>query len=396
MASATDAGSSGAVGRTPVAVARDATNPFRSEPSGRSTQRDLGTVSANAHPSAVLPMPREPYTTATGAAPTSHRRRMPISCSRCKRVGRSSAATRGWSRPPGSVAPRAARAERPRAFRASPSVVVRPSTSTVVRSMSPRIWRACRTPASVRAYTRIFRRCPRRRVSRESARPSSWSAFRVRGTWLRRSRAPSAIPAWVASRPGSGTFQNPWRWTRTRSAAVSSTMVPMRPRLLKRASPDSHATRQCRSGRQEVRELEAAVAQDALARPNEHRFRQHGTCRYERMEFTVLAARVNSRRQVVEEGVVEDAATKGGIQHRGVYARHVRDVAAVHEAPGEPSRVLAPQRKKSVEAHIGKVALAMLPYVREEEVAMHDVRDPLRLTRAERGTHAGFVLLVAA
>src|SRR6266480_2250667 len=158
----------------------------------------------------------------------------------------------------------------------------------------------------------------------------------------------------------------------------------------------AYPTRQCRSGRQEVRELEAAVAQDALAHPNGHRFRQHGTCRNERMELTVLAARVNSCGQVVEEGVVEDAATKGGIEHRGVYARHVRDVAAVHEAPGEPGRVLAPQRKKSVKAQIGKVALAMLPYVREEEVAMHDVRDPLRLTRAERGHHAGLVLLVAA
>ena len=47
----------------------------------------------------------------------------------------------------------------------------------------------------------------------------------------------------------------------------------------------------------------------------------------------------------------------------------MRDVAAVHEVPGEPGRVLAPQRKKSVKAHIGKVALAMPPYVREEEVA---------------------------
>src|SRR6266550_1073598 len=54
MASATESGSPGTVGRTPVAVARDATNPFRSESSGRSTQRDLGTVSANAHPSAVF------------------------------------------------------------------------------------------------------------------------------------------------------------------------------------------------------------------------------------------------------------------------------------------------------------------------------------------------------
>src|SRR5438552_1826054 len=70
---------------------------------------------------------------------------------------------------------------------------------------------------------RIFRRCPRRRVSRESARPSSCNAWRVRGTWLRRRRAPSAMPACVASRPGSATFQNPWRWTRTRSAAVRST-----------------------------------------------------------------------------------------------------------------------------------------------------------------------------
>src|SRR5256885_17102538 len=158
----------------------------------------------------------------------------------------------------------------------------------------------------------------------------------------------------------------------------------------------AYPTRQCRSGRQKVRELEAVVAQDALAPPNGHRFRQHGTCRNERMELTVLAARVNSRRQVIEEGVVEDAATKGCIQHRGVYARHVRDVAAVHEAPGQPGRVLAPQRKKSVKARIGKVALAMPPYVREEEVAMHDVRDPLRLMRPEHGTHAGFVLLVAA
>src|SRR5438094_856271 len=70
---------------------------------------------------------------------------------------------------------------------------------------------------------RIFRHCPRRRVSRESARPSSCNAWRVRGTWLRRRRAPSAMPACVASRPGSATFQNPWRWTRTRSAAVRST-----------------------------------------------------------------------------------------------------------------------------------------------------------------------------
>src|SRR6266508_3235889 len=31
------------------------------------------------------------------------------------------------------------------------------------------------------------------------------------------------MPAWVACRPGSGTFQKPWRWRRTRSAAVSST-----------------------------------------------------------------------------------------------------------------------------------------------------------------------------
>src|SRR3989454_10887563 len=58
---------------------------------------------------------------------------------------------------------------------------------------------------------------------RESTNPSPWRPFSVRGTWLRRSRAPSAIPAWVPSRPGSRTFQKPWRWSRTRSAAVSST-----------------------------------------------------------------------------------------------------------------------------------------------------------------------------
>src|SRR5207245_1030737 len=83
-------------------------------------------------------------------------------------------------------------------------------------STSLRIWRARRTPASVSAYTRTFRVRPRSRVSRGSRSPSDWRAFNVRGTWLRSRRAPSAIPAWVPSRPSSWTFQNGWRWRRTR------------------------------------------------------------------------------------------------------------------------------------------------------------------------------------
>src|SRR5881392_2466635 len=54
MASAMDSGSFGIVGRTPVADAREATNAFRSEPSGRSTQIDFAMVSAKVHPSAVF------------------------------------------------------------------------------------------------------------------------------------------------------------------------------------------------------------------------------------------------------------------------------------------------------------------------------------------------------
>src|SRR5439155_997585 len=134
------------------------------------------------------------------------------------------------------------RARSPCARRASPRVVGRPSISTRVASTSPRICRARRTPASVSAYTRTFRVCPRRRASRASTKPWPWRAFRVRGTWLRSSRAPSAIPAWVPSRPGSRTFQNAWRWSRTRSVAVSSTSVLNRSRLLKSAAPDSQAS----------------------------------------------------------------------------------------------------------------------------------------------------------
>src|SRR5204862_4031518 len=57
---ATDSGSIDDGGRTPVAAATDAARPDSPFPSGRSTHRDFGTFSANAHPRAVLPMPREP------------------------------------------------------------------------------------------------------------------------------------------------------------------------------------------------------------------------------------------------------------------------------------------------------------------------------------------------
>ncbi|HEX9341494.1 MAG TPA: hypothetical protein VF992_10080, partial [Thermoplasmata archaeon] len=121
-----------------------------------------------------------------------------MSSSRPSSDGRSSSVTLGVRRPRASIVPSAASGVRPNAFRASPSVVARPSTSTRVPSTSVKICRARRTPASVRTYTRILRVCPRRRVSRESISPSSARERSVRGTWLRRSRAPSAMPAWFA------------------------------------------------------------------------------------------------------------------------------------------------------------------------------------------------------
>src|SRR3569623_1254771 len=114
------------------------------------------------------------------------------------------------------------------------------------------------------------------------------------------------------------------------------------------------------------------------------------------MKLAALAARIDVRRQCIEQRVVEHAPGERAIEMPRIDADEPRPQATRHHLACEHVRIAAPQRIHAGHPVRGELLLAVRADVLEEQIAEHDV-DDVGLARAcERAAERRLVLLVRA
>jgi hypothetical protein len=112
------------------------------------------------------------------------------------------------------------------------------------------------------------------------------------------------------------------------------------------------------------------------------------------VELAVLTARIDRRREIVQQRRVELAPHEGGREHPRVHAREPRAQAGIDHVGGQSRRLHPPEREKRLQSGARQPILAIAPHVVEEEVAERHVREAFADAAADDVHHGGFVFRV--
>jgi len=118
---------------------------------------------------------------------------------------------------------------------------------------------------------------------------------------------------------------------------------------------------------------------------------KNGAIEDEGVELTIFTARVGVGRKIAEEGFIEFAAGKGGIENFRIDARGDGAEALLVEVADQFASIAFPDRKKAGHADAGEVFLAVGAEVFEKNVAEGDLANALVVEEAEGFFHARFV-----
>ncbi len=110
---------------------------------------------------------------------------------------------------------------------------------------------------------------------------------------------------------------------------------------------------------------------------------KNGAIEDEGVELTIFTARVGVGRKIAEEGFIEFAAGKGGIENFRIDARGDGAEALLVEVADQFASIAFPDRKKGGHADAGKIFLAVGPEVFEKDVAEGDCSNALVVEEAE-------------
>src|SRR5260370_31613055 len=136
---------------------------------------------------------------------------------------------------------------------------------------------------------------------------------------------------------------------------------------------------------------EKAIAVDDFSGSNRDGRVKDGAIEDEGVELTVFAAGVGVGRKVAEEGLVEFAAGKTGVENFGVDTCGDGTEMLLVEVADQFAGVALPDGKESGHADASEIFLAVGAEVFEEDVAEGDLADALGVEEAEGFFHACFV-----
>src|SRR5574341_298367 len=139
-----------------------------------------------------------------------------------------------------------------------------------------------------------------------------------------------------------------------------------------------------------------AIALDDLAHRALDRVLKDRAIEDEGVELPIFAAWVNFRREVLQQCAIKEAPGKRSVQMARINAGEDRLEAHVHKRAGQGVGVLTPDREDGLHPDPGKIPLAVLAHIFEEQVAEGVGRDPLRLEGFERLPHPRLVDLIGA
>ena len=161
-------------------------------------------------------------------------------------------------------------------------------------------------------------------------------------------------------------------------------------------APRSGRRRTGRSGLDQVDVLEPPIAQHAFAPRQRQRIAPQRTGVHTGVELAVLAARIATRGQFVEQLRVEWAPAECGVELLRVDAAEDRAEAVSDEAAREARGVLAPQRKPRAPTQAREQALPVRAHVGEVKIAERDRADAGRMNARliERMRERAFVAFV--
>src|SRR4051812_35286046 len=115
------------------------------------------------------------------------------------------------------------------------------------------------------------------------------------------------------------------------------------------------------------------------------------------MEFAVLAARIGSRRQVIQQLLIKGPAGEGAIELARIDAGQSGSQAGLDHVLREVGGGLGlPDREERLETGAGEPVLSILAHVFEEQVAERDVGESISNEAGDRRAHQRFVLFVRA
>src|SRR5262245_28067222 len=111
----------------------------------------------------------------------------------------------------------------------------------------------------------------------------------------------------------------------------------------------------------------------ALPHRDWDRLPKHRSANHARVKLPTLAARIDRRRQLVNEPRVVPPPRKRRVQLPRVHTRQVRLVARVAELGRDRALVAAPQREEWQVVGPHALAFAKTPHVLEKQIAVRDV-----------------------
>src|SRR6267378_4016883 len=142
--------------------------------------------------------------------------------------------------------------------------------------------------------------------------------------------------------------------------------------------------------RQQIAKPES-VAQHFFAGGETNWRLKDGTVENERMEFAVLAARIDAGRQIGEKRFVENATREGWIEDTRIYTNHNRLKTQAQKIAGEFARIALPDGKQRFHPNLREIPLTINAQVFEENVAEGHSLDTSREVLVQSFFHSRFV-----
>src|SRR6195256_5277328 len=142
--------------------------------------------------------------------------------------------------------------------------------------------------------------------------------------------------------------------------------------------------------RQQIAKPES-VTQYFLAGGETNRRLKDGTVENERMEFAVLAARIDAGRQIGEERFVEDATREGRIEDTRIYTNHNCLKTQAQKIAREFARITLPDGEQRFHPDLREIPLSINAQVFEENIAEGHSLDTAREMLVQSFFHSRFV-----
>jgi len=142
--------------------------------------------------------------------------------------------------------------------------------------------------------------------------------------------------------------------------------------------------------RQQIAKPES-VTQYFFASGEMNRRLKDGTIENERMEFAVLAARIDAGRQIGEERFVEDATREGRIEDTRINTNHNCLKTQTQKIASESARITFPNGEQRLHPDLREIPLSINAQVFEENVAEGHSLDTAREVLVQSFSHSRFV-----